>query len=50
MIEREDVGDVAVLRLAHGPVNAMDLELCQAASAQLRDQQLSVRDRVFDQQ
>ena len=36
MIEREDVGDVAVLRLAHGPVNAMDLELCRAASAQLR--------------
>ena len=36
MIEREDVGEVAVLRLAHGPVNAMDLELCQAAAAQLR--------------
>jgi enoyl-CoA hydratase len=36
VIEREDIGDVAVLRLAHGPVNAMDLELCQAASAQLR--------------
>ena len=25
-----------MLRLAHGPVNAMDLELCQAASRQLR--------------
>ncbi|MCO1659176.1 enoyl-CoA hydratase/isomerase family protein [Pseudonocardia humida] len=30
MIEREDVDGVAVLRLAHGPVNAMDLELCEA--------------------
>ena len=36
MIERDDDGEVAVLRLAHGPVNAMDLELCRAASAQLR--------------
>ena len=30
MIEREDHGEVAVLRLANGPVNAMDLRLCQA--------------------
>jgi enoyl-CoA hydratase len=30
VIEREDDGDVAVLRLAHGPVSAMDIELCQA--------------------
>jgi enoyl-CoA hydratase len=30
VIEREDVGEVAVLRLARGPVNAMDLELCRA--------------------
>ncbi|HWM58630.1 MAG TPA: enoyl-CoA hydratase/isomerase family protein [Pseudonocardia sp.] len=36
MIERDDDGEVAVLRLAHGPVNAMDLELCRAASQQLR--------------
>ena len=36
MIEREDHGEVAVLRLAHGPVNAMDLELCQAVASQLR--------------
>ena len=27
MIEREDVDGVAVVRLAHGPVNALDLEL-----------------------
>lgn len=36
MIERDDDGEVAVLRLAHGPVNAMDLELCEAAARQLR--------------
>ncbi|WP_214368106.1 enoyl-CoA hydratase/isomerase family protein [Pseudonocardia sp. H11422] len=39
MIEREDVGTdgrIAVLRLAHGPVSAMDLELCQAVTEQLR--------------
>jgi enoyl-CoA hydratase len=36
VIEREDDGEVAVLRLAHGPVNALDLELCRAAAAQLR--------------
>lgn len=36
MIERADDGDVAVLRLAHGPVNAMDVELCQAIAEQFR--------------
>jgi enoyl-CoA hydratase len=36
VIEREDDGEVAILRMAHGPVNAMDLELCEAASRQLR--------------
>lgn len=28
MIEREDTSGVTVLRLSHGPVNALDLELC----------------------
>jgi enoyl-CoA hydratase len=36
MIEREDIGDVAVVRLAHGPVNAMDLDLCEALAAECR--------------
>lgn len=44
MLEREDVvveglvdgGAVAVLRMTHGPVNAMDVELCQALSEQFR--------------
>jgi enoyl-CoA hydratase len=36
VIEREDDGEVAVLRLAHGPVNAMDLELCQAIAERFR--------------
>lgn len=36
MIEREDADDVAVVRLAHGPVNAMDLELCEALSTECR--------------
>jgi enoyl-CoA hydratase len=36
VIEREDVGEIAVLRLAHGPVNAMDLELCQAIAGAFR--------------
>jgi enoyl-CoA hydratase len=36
MIERENDGDVAVLRLAHGPVNALDLELCRAVTGQVR--------------
>lgn len=30
MIERDDVDGIAVVRLAHGKVNALDLELCQA--------------------
>jgi enoyl-CoA hydratase len=36
VIEREDDGDVAVLRLAHGPVGAMDIELCQAIAKEFR--------------
>lgn len=36
MIEREDDGDIAVLRLAHGPVSAMDIELCQGITEQFR--------------
>jgi enoyl-CoA hydratase len=36
VIEREDVDGVAVLRLAHGPVNAMDLELCAAIADAFR--------------
>lgn len=36
MIERADDGDVAVLRLAHGRVNAIDLELCAAITEQFR--------------
>ena len=36
MIEREDDGEVAVLRLAHGPVNAMDLQLCRAVAEHFR--------------
>lgn len=36
MIERTDDGEVAVLRLAHGPVNALDAELCEAVAAQFR--------------
>lgn len=36
VIELERAGDVAVLRLAHGPVNALDAELCDAIAAQFR--------------
>ncbi|MGH3588816.1 MAG: enoyl-CoA hydratase/isomerase family protein, partial [Pseudonocardia sp.] len=40
MLEREDVDvdgvPVAVVRMAHGPVNAMDVELCEALAAQFR--------------
>lgn len=36
MIERSDDGDVAVIRLAHGPVNALDVELCEAVTAAFR--------------
>lgn len=32
VIERTDDGEVAVLRLAHGPVNALDTELCDAVA------------------
>lgn len=38
MIEREQVGTggrVALLRLAHGPVNALDIELCRELTEQL---------------
>jgi len=34
MIERNDRGDIAVLRLEHGKVNAIDLELLEAVSEQ----------------
>jgi enoyl-CoA hydratase len=40
VLEREDVDvegvPVAVLRMAHGPVNAMDLELCRALAERFR--------------
>lgn len=36
MIEFERDGEVAVLRLAHGPVNALDAELCDAVAARFR--------------
>jgi enoyl-CoA hydratase/carnithine racemase len=36
MIERSLDGEVAVLRLAHGPVSAMDVELCLAIAEHLR--------------
>ena len=35
MIERTNHGDVAVLRMAHGKANALDLELCNALTAEL---------------
>ena len=38
MIERESHGAVTVLRLAHGKVNALDLELCDAITLALRDE------------
>jgi enoyl-CoA hydratase len=41
VLERDDVDvegvPVAVLRMAHGPVNAMDLELCQALAERFRE-------------
>jgi enoyl-CoA hydratase len=41
VLERDDVDvegvPVAVLRMAHGPVNAMDLELCQALAGRFRE-------------
>lgn len=36
MIEREAHGDIALLRMAHGKVNALDLELCEALTEALR--------------
>ncbi len=36
VIERSDDGEVAIVRLAHGPVSAMDVELCEAVAAQFR--------------
>jgi enoyl-CoA hydratase len=36
VIELERDGEVAIVRLAHGPVNAMDVELCDAVAAQFR--------------
>lgn len=35
MIAREDRGAIAVIRLAHGKVSALDLELCSALTAEL---------------
>ncbi|WP_345382583.1 hypothetical protein [Pseudonocardia yuanmonensis] len=35
MIAREQRGAVTVLTIEHGPVNAMDLELCRALTAEL---------------
>ncbi|HEY0639496.1 MAG TPA: enoyl-CoA hydratase/isomerase family protein [Pseudonocardiaceae bacterium] len=37
MIERESAGEVVVLRLAHGKVNALDLELLTAVTAELTE-------------
>ncbi len=37
MIDVEDAGGIAVVRLAHGKVNALDLELCRAIEQTLRD-------------
>lgn len=37
MIEREDVAGVAVVRLAHGPVNALDLALVTAIADTFRE-------------
>jgi enoyl-CoA hydratase len=36
VVEIERDGDVVVVRLAHGPVSAMDVELCDAVTAQFR--------------
>lgn len=38
MIEREERGGTVLLRLANGPVNTMDLQLCQELAARLRDE------------
>jgi enoyl-CoA hydratase len=36
MIEREATNDILTLRLAHGKANALDLELCEALTRELR--------------
>jgi enoyl-CoA hydratase len=36
MIEREDLDGVAVVRLAHGKVNALDIDLCRAITETFR--------------
>jgi len=36
MIEREDTDGIAVVRLAHGKVNALDIELCRELSTTFR--------------
>ena len=38
MIEREQQGEIAVLRLTHGKVNALDLELSRAITARLAEE------------
>ena len=42
MIIREDSQDIAVLRLAHGKVSALDLEFCRALVTELEDIRSSV--------
>src|SRR5688572_20481506 len=37
MIERKDTGDIRVLKLAHGKVSAMDLELGEAFTREMHD-------------
>lgn len=37
MIERKDAGDIRILKLAHGKVSAIDIELCEALIAEMRD-------------
>src|SRR5688572_11698877 len=37
MIERKDTGDIRVLKLAHGKVSAMDLELGEALTREMHD-------------
>lgn len=36
VIERTDSGEVAIVRIAHGPVNAMDLDLCRDITTTFR--------------
>jgi len=37
VIERKDAGDIRILKLAHGKVSAIDIELCEALIAEMRD-------------